>query len=87
MGGKRPDQHNIAPGEAGASDYKDYPQVGRGTSSQDNTTRLDKEHLAQRPEEAEDQPFLPDVPSPSAHARRGTKRPEDQAKTSDSESD
>ncbi len=73
MGGKRPDQHNIAPGEAGASDYKTLPQVGKGTSSEDNTTVLDKQNLAHSEQDAEGQPFLPDVPSPSVHARAGEK--------------
>lgn len=47
MGGKRPDQHNIAPGEAGATDYKNLPQVGRGHGSLDDTVTDDKHQLAQ----------------------------------------
>jgi hypothetical protein len=71
--GKRPDQHNIDPSEAGATDYKNLPQTGRGNVSEDDTARIDKQQLAQSRAEREGQPFLPDVPAPSAHANRGRK--------------
>jgi len=71
--GKRPDQHNIDPSEAGATDYKSLPQTGRGNASDVDTTQIDKQQLAQSRVEREGQPFLPDVPSPSAHANRGRK--------------
>jgi hypothetical protein len=47
MGGKRPDQHNIAPGEAGASDYKTLPESGKHRGSVDGTTIEDKQHVAE----------------------------------------
>jgi len=47
MGGKRPDQYNIAPGEAGASDYKTLPESGKHRGSVDETTVEDKRHLAE----------------------------------------
>jgi hypothetical protein len=80
MAGKRPDQYQIAPDEAGSTDYKRYPQTGRGNSDALDTTEGDKQRLAQAQQEGEAQPFLPDVPSPSAEAQRAAKREQGQLK-------
>lgn len=70
MAGKRPDQHNIDPREAGATDYKTLPQSGHGKSAQDETTDADKHAMAQQAASA-NIPFNPAHPAPSVHARAG----------------
>ncbi|HYH79805.1 MAG TPA: hypothetical protein VEX86_08405 [Longimicrobium sp.] len=78
MGGKRPDQHNIAPGEAGASDYKTLPEVAKGRDGGDDPTLADKHHLASNvgPGGGSGQHFFdPKHPQPShdanVHAKEG----------------
>lgn len=70
MAGKRPDQHNIDPREAGSTDYKTLPESGHGSGNQEDEVLRDKQHLAESMAEAH-VPFNPRRPAPSVHARAG----------------
>lgn len=73
---KRPDQHNIDPSEAGATDYKNLPQTGRGNAGHLDDVQQDKQNLAQQAA-AGGLPFNPGKPEPSVHARAGEPVDED----------
>jgi hypothetical protein len=73
MAGKRPDQHNIDPREAGATDYKSLPQTGHGGSALDDTVELDRQRVGQEESRmrAESGPIPGSRPAPSTYTRYG----------------
>lgn len=68
MGGKRPDQYNIDPAEAGSTDYKSRRE---GRSGDEHLANDEKAKLASNPH---DQPMIPEsVPNPALRELRERK--------------
>ena len=73
MGGKRPDQYQIDPAEGRTTDHKFNPQSSRGDASDLTEMRArDKQQLEDT--KSGGQPFLPNIPSPSAEAHRAARQ-------------
>jgi hypothetical protein len=71
MAGKRFDQFQIDPREGRSTDHKVNPEdTHQGDGDQTYLRNADKERLETG---KGDQPFLPDIPSPSAEANRALK--------------
>lgn len=93
MAGKRPDQYNIEPAEAGATDTKNLPQTGMGHSDLDDTIQLDQQKKAQSTAELNRTPAPGHKPAPSQDANRALKANQaekelsDQPGAADAESD
>jgi hypothetical protein len=74
MGGKRPDQYRISPREGRSTDYKNNPEDTHGqTGDLGEIWDRERQKMAGSRGDAQGQPFLPDVPAPSAEANRAAR--------------